>query len=58
MSKMGELHGEITELLERGMTEKYIAVTLNVPIEFVMEVHEDRLQLEQMKMYEYYEERE
>jgi hypothetical protein len=35
VSKMAELALEIEELLEQGMTAKFIAVTLNVPIEMV-----------------------
>lgn len=52
MSKMGELHAEITELIEQGMSEKFIAVMLNVPLELVHQVYEDRMSLEQLNYYD------
>lgn len=46
MSKMAELALEIEELLEQGMTAKFIAVKLNVPIEMVYAT------VEQLECYE------
>jgi orotate phosphoribosyltransferase-like protein len=46
MSKMSELALEIEELLEQGMTAKFIAVKLNVPIEMVYAT------VEQLECYE------
>ena len=52
MSKMGELHAEITELIEQGMSEKFIAVMLNVPIDLVRQVFDDRMALEELNYYD------
>ena len=52
MSKMGELHAEITELIEQGMSEKFIAIMLNVPIDLVRDVFDERMALEEMNYYE------
>ena len=52
MSKMGELHAEITELIEQGMSEKFIAVMLNVPLEMVRQVYDERMALEQLNYYD------
>jgi orotate phosphoribosyltransferase-like protein len=41
MSKVAELMLDIEELVQLGMTEKYIAVTLNVPIQMVYDVIEN-----------------
>jgi len=40
MSKMAELSMDIEELLCEGMTPKFIAVTLNIPIETVYDTIE------------------
>lgn len=52
MSKMAELHADITELIEQGMSEKFIAVALNVPISMVHEVFNERMALEEMNNYD------
>lgn len=52
MSKMAELAMQIDELVEQGMTAKFIAVTLNVPIEWAEQAIQDRMDLELMKQYE------
>lgn len=52
MSKMGELHAEITELIEQGMSEKFIAVMLNVPLDLVQQVYDERMSLEQLNYYD------
>jgi hypothetical protein len=52
MSKMAELALEIEELLTEGMSPKFIAVTLNCPIEMVYDVIE---QLENLKLEKQYE---
>lgn len=52
MSKMSELHANITELIEQGMSEKFIAVALNVPIDFVRSVFDERMALEEMNNYD------
>ena len=55
MSKMAELSMQIEELVEQGMTAKFIAVTMNVPIEFVNSAIDARNELE-MQNYQNYEE--
>jgi orotate phosphoribosyltransferase-like protein len=52
MSKMAELHADITELIEQGMSEKFIAVALNVPIDFVRSVFDERMALEELNYYD------
>jgi orotate phosphoribosyltransferase-like protein len=51
MSKMAELSARIDELVEQGMTAKFIAATLNVPIEWAMDAMEQREFLELEKQY-------
>lgn len=52
MSKMANLAIEIQELVEQGMSAKFIAVTLNVPIQMIYDVVE-QMQYEQLeKQYE------
>jgi orotate phosphoribosyltransferase-like protein len=53
MSKMGELVLEMEELVEQGMSAKFIAAKLNVPIEWAMQAIEDRHQLEEQKRQEF-----
>lgn len=55
MSKMAELSMQIEELVEQGMTAKFIAVTMNVPIEFVNSAIDARNDLEMLN-YQNYEE--
>jgi hypothetical protein len=52
MSKMAELALEIEELLAEGMSPKFIAVTLNAPIEMVYDTIEQLENLELEKQYE------
>jgi hypothetical protein len=52
MSKMSELALEIEELLEQGMSAKFIAVKLNVPIEMVYATEEQLECYEIEKQYE------
>jgi hypothetical protein len=51
MSKMAELSMDIEELLAEGMSPKFIAVTLNVPIEMVYDTIEQIECLEIEKQY-------
>jgi len=53
MSKMAELSMDIEELLTKGMSPKFIAVTLNCPIEMVYDTLEQIECLELEKQYEY-----
>ena len=52
MSKMAELAYEIEELLKEDMSPKFIAVTLNVPVQTVYELIE---QLECLELEQQYE---
>lgn len=52
MSKMAELSMQIDELVEQGMSAKFIAATLNVPMEWAEQAIQDRMDLELMKQYE------
>lgn len=52
MSKMAELAMEIEDLLAEGMSPKFIAVTLNAPIEMVYDTMEQLECLQLEKQYE------
>lgn len=52
MSKMAELSMQIEELFNDGMSPKFIAVTLNVPIDMVYDTIEQLQCLELEKQYE------
>jgi len=52
MSKMAELALDIEELLAEGMSPKFIAVTLNVPLEMIYDTIEQIQCLELEKQYE------
>jgi hypothetical protein len=52
MSKMAELSLEIEELLAEGMSPKFIAVTLNTPIQMVYDTMEQLENLELERQYE------
>ena len=52
MSKMAELSLEIEELLAKGMSPKFIAVTLNCPLGMVFDTIEHLECLELEKQYE------
>jgi hypothetical protein len=56
MSKMAELSMEIDDLVEQGMTAKFIAATLNVPLEFVYAAIDARYELENQTNNQYYDE--
>jgi hypothetical protein len=53
MSKMSEIAMQIDELVEQGMTAKFIAVTLNVPIQWAEYAIEERHELELQKQQEF-----
>lgn len=53
MSKMAELAATIDDLVEQGMTAKFISVTLGVPFEWAQQAIEDREALEIEKQYQY-----
>ena len=53
MSKMAELAMEIDDLIEQGMSAKFIAIKLNIPIQMVQEAFEQRENLEIEKQYEF-----
>jgi len=52
MSKMAELSMQIDDLVERGMSAKFISYSLNIPFEWAQNAIEERMQLEQEKQYE------
>lgn len=53
MSKMAELAMQIDDLIEQGMSAKFISVTLGVPFEWVQTALEQREELEIEKQYEF-----
>jgi hypothetical protein len=53
MGKMSELSMEIDELIEQGMTVKFIAVKLGIPLQMVQDAFDNREELEIEKQYEY-----
>jgi hypothetical protein len=53
MSKMAELAMQIDDLIEQGMSAKFISVTLGVPFEWVQTALEQREALEIEKQYEF-----
>lgn len=52
MSKMAELSLEIEELVNAGMSPKFIAVTLNVPIDIVCALIEELECMEIERQYQ------
>jgi len=52
MSKMAELSMDIEEMLAKGMSPKFIAVTLNCPLGMVFDTIEQMECLELEKQYE------
>jgi len=50
---MAELAMEIDDLIEQGMSAKFIAIKLNIPIQMVQDAFEQRENLELEKQYEY-----
>jgi len=53
MSKMAELAMEIDDLIEQGMSAKFIAIKLNIPFQMVQDAFEQRENLEIEKQYEF-----
>ena len=53
MSKMAELAMDIEELLKKGMSPKFIAVTLNCPLGMVFDTLEQMECLQLEKQYEF-----
>ena len=53
MSKMAELAMEIDELVEQGMSAKFIVATLGVPLEWAEQAIQNRQDLELEKQYEF-----
>jgi len=53
MSRMSELSLQIEDLVERGMSAKFIAATLNVPIEWAEYAIEERYELERQNQDSY-----
>lgn len=52
MSKMAELAMQIEDYINEGMTPKFIAVTLNIPIDMVYDTIEQLECLELEKQFE------
>ena len=50
---MAELAMEIDDLIEQGMSAKFIAIKLNIPIQMVQDAFEQRENLEIEKQYEF-----
>jgi orotate phosphoribosyltransferase-like protein len=53
MSNMSRIVFEIQELVEQGMSAKFIAATLNVPIEWAEYAIEERYELEKQNQDSY-----
>jgi hypothetical protein len=53
MSKMAELAMEIDDLIEQGMSAKFIAIKLGIPFQMVQDAFEQRENLEIEKQYEF-----
>ena len=53
MSKMAELAMEIDDLIEQGMSVKFIAIKLGIPFQMVQDAFEQRENLEIEKQYEF-----
>lgn len=53
MSNMGRIVFDIQELVEQGMSAKFIAATLNVPIEWAEYAIEERYELEKQNQDSY-----
>jgi orotate phosphoribosyltransferase-like protein len=52
MSKMSELALQVEELVEQGMSAKFIAVTMNIPYEWAEQAVKERNELEKQKQQE------
>jgi hypothetical protein len=53
MSKMAELAMEIDDLIEQGMSAKFIAIKLGIPFQMVQDAFEQRENLEIEKQHEF-----
>jgi predicted CoA-binding protein len=53
MSKIKQIVADIEELVEQGMSAKFISVSLGVPFEWAQQAIEQREALEIEKQYEY-----
>jgi len=53
MSKMSRLKIDIQELIEKGMSAKFISSKLNIPVEWAIYEIEEREQLELQKQQEF-----
>jgi formyltetrahydrofolate hydrolase len=53
MSKMAELSMEINDLIDQGMSVKFIATKLGIPFQMVQDEFDNRENLELEKQYEY-----
>jgi hypothetical protein len=53
MSKMAELSAQIDELIEQGMSAKFISVSLGIPFQMVQDAFDNRENLEIEKQYEF-----
>ena len=53
MSKMAELAIEIDDLIEQGMSAKFIAIKLGIPFQMVQDAFEQRENLEIEKQHEF-----
>ena len=53
MSKMAELAMQIDDLIEQGMSAKFISVSLGIPFQMVQDTFEQRENLEIEKQYEF-----
>ena len=51
MSKMSELSAQIDEMVEQGMSAKFISAVLEVPYEWALQAIEERECLEIEKQY-------
>jgi hypothetical protein len=49
MSKMGDLLLEIQDLIEQGVEPSLISSTLDIPLDFVMQVYDDMANIKQME---------
>ena len=50
---MAELSAQIDEMIEQGMSAKFISVTLGVPFDWVLAALKNREELEIEKQYEF-----
>ena len=53
MGKMKELSMQMEEMVDKGMSAKFIAVTLGVPFELAQQAIDERIGRELEKQYEF-----